>query len=110
MRTLIPIAVLLASCSPAPDPSANTSATGSLGGTGPANEAAIGAAAPAHDNPVANTGAPADGAAARFVGRWAANPRLCRDGAWRFEEKKLATAGEVSCEFDRVTQIGRAHV
>lgn len=107
MRILAPIAAaILASCSPPPEPNANTSATRSLGGTGPvANEAAIGAPAPAHDDPVASNGAAADGAAARFVGRWAANPGLCREGAWRFEEKRLATAGEVSCAFDRVTHV-----
>lgn len=41
--------------------------------------------------------------AARYVGRWAARPELCRDGAWRFEARRVATAGEVTCDFDRVS-------
>ncbi len=42
-------------------------------------------------------------APARYVGRWAARPELCRDGAWRFEAKRVATAGEVACEFEQVS-------
>lgn len=40
---------------------------------------------------------------ARYVGRWAARPELCRDGAWRFETRRVATAGEVACDFDKVS-------
>ncbi|MET0272074.1 MAG: hypothetical protein ABW360_03705 [Phenylobacterium sp.] len=39
----------------------------------------------------------------RYVGRWAATEALCKDGAWVFAPGKLATAGEVSCIFNRVT-------
>lgn len=107
---ILAIAATLAACSPAPEPVANTSTTGSLGGTAPAaNDAAIGAPSEAHDDPAADAAPPADGAPARFVGRWAANPGLCRDGAWRFEEKKLATAGEVSCGFESVTHVANGY-
>lgn len=93
----------LAACSPAQEQ--RNAATPAESPT-VANAAAIGAPAPAHDDPpLDNTAAEGDGAPARFVGRWAANPELCRDGAWRFEEKHLATAGEVSCDFDRVTHV-----
>ncbi len=44
---------------------------------------------------------PAD-AAYRYVGRWAATPQLCATGAWRFHERRLDTAGEVSCTFDKI--------
>lgn len=113
MRHLILIAAAgLAACGPAPEPTANTSATGSLGGTAPVaitNDAAIGAPYEGQDDPLTNTAPPVDGAPARFVGRWAANPQLCRDGAWRFEEKKLATAGEVSCDFEAVTHVAQGY-
>lgn len=46
---------------------------------------------------------------ARYVGRWAASEALCLDGAWRFEERRLATAGEVSCTFDRVSPIDEGY-
>jgi hypothetical protein len=42
---------------------------------------------------------------ARYIGRWAANAGLCKDGAWRFEEMDLSTAGEVSCDFHRVANV-----
>ena len=35
-----------------------------------------------------------------FVGRWAARPELCADGAWVITERGIDTAGEVSCRFD----------
>jgi len=40
----------------------------------------------------------------RYVGRWAAKLELCRDGAWDFQQRHLSTAGEVSCDFDRVDE------
>ena len=45
------------------------------------------------------------GEAARYVGRWAANPGLCETGAWKFEARHLATAGEVSCDFETVSAV-----
>ncbi len=41
----------------------------------------------------------------RYLGRWAATPVLCRDGAWRFETRKLTTAGETSCKFETVAAV-----
>lgn len=40
---------------------------------------------------------------AAYVGRWAATPELCENGAWEFQARALSTAGEVSCQFDQVT-------
>jgi len=40
-----------------------------------------------------------------FVGRWAARPALCADGAWVIDEHELSTAGEVHCRFERTTPI-----
>ncbi|MCR5876350.1 hypothetical protein LRS10_20705 [Phenylobacterium sp. J426] len=39
---------------------------------------------------------------APFVGRWAASPELCADGAWVFRTDGVSTAGEVSCRFASV--------
>lgn len=36
-----------------------------------------------------------------YVGRWAAKPSLCADGAWMIDRRGITTAGEVSCVFDR---------
>src|SRR3546814_5462303 len=47
---------------------------------------------------------PAD-AAYRYVGRWAATQQLCATGAWRFHERRLDTAGEVSCTFDKIDKV-----
>lgn len=50
------------------------------------------------------TAAPAAAAPrATYVGRWAATPELCDDGAWVFEETALNTAGETSCRFEAAT-------
>jgi hypothetical protein len=48
---------------------------------------------------------PADGAAPRYVGRWAATRQLCEGGAWRFHAKYLETAGEISCSYPRVDTV-----
>src|SRR3546814_20479421 len=47
---------------------------------------------------------PAD-AAYRYVGRWAATQQLCATGAWRFHERRLDNAGEVSCTFDKTDKV-----
>jgi hypothetical protein len=47
---------------------------------------------------------PAD-AEYRYAGRWAATQQLCDTGAWRFQPKRLDTAGEVSCTFDNVEKV-----
>ncbi|HVI98670.1 MAG TPA: hypothetical protein VM657_06340 [Sphingomonas sp.] len=67
---------------------------------------------PLPDNAVSNEAAaiapgtlpPAD-AEDRYVGRWAATQQLCATGAWRFQPKRLDTAGEVSCAFDDVKKV-----
>lgn len=41
-----------------------------------------------------------------YVGRWAATPQLCAEGAWRFDTLNVATAGEVSCRFGAVRSEG----
>jgi len=101
-------AALVAACSPATDGNALDNGTAAVE---PENRVAPGAATPPEPPPLENQqpvnaeAAAPEGAAARYVGRWAANEALCRDGAWRFEERHLATAGEVSCDFDRVTHV-----
>lgn len=41
----------------------------------------------------------------RYIGRWAAAPALCTSGAWRFQTRKLTTAGETSCEYPTVSAL-----
>jgi hypothetical protein len=53
--------------------------------------------------PPSNT--PSEAAAPAYVGRWAATPELCADGAWTFQQDSLSTAGEVSCRFEGVAVL-----
>ncbi|MGK6355298.1 hypothetical protein ACMGDH_08715 [Sphingomonas sp. DT-207] len=98
----------LAACSPATE---SDVLDNGLAQSQAGNEVAPGAAMPPdpavieNQQPFNAEAAAPEGAAARYVGRWAANEKLCEDGAWRFEERHLATAGEVSCDFSRVTQV-----
>ena len=39
----------------------------------------------------------------RYVGLWAASAEGCADPAWRFQERRITTQGEVSCDFNSVT-------
>ena len=97
MRTNLALiaATTLAACSSQP---ANDIANG------PANPTGVPAIPPiAPPDPIANP--EALGEAALYVGRWAANPGLCETGAWRFEARHLATAGEVSCDFETVSAV-----
>lgn len=41
----------------------------------------------------------------RFVGRWAAETRLCRTTAWRFTADSLRTPAGSVCRFSRVTPV-----
>lgn len=38
-----------------------------------------------------------------YEGRWAVSLAACQDGGWEFTKDRVGTAGEVSCEFQRVT-------
>lgn len=46
---------------------------------------------------------------APYVGRWAATAALCAHGAWMFEPGRVATAGEVSCDFTTVRPQGAGY-
>lgn len=46
----------------------------------------------------------ADRAGPFFVGRWAARPDLCDDGAWVITAHDVNTAGEVACRFQTVAE------
>lgn len=62
-----------------------------------------GAAAPARPaEPVVVT--PPTTAAPDYVGRWAVSLAGCQTGGWEFRKDSLGTAGEVSCQFKKVTQ------
>ena len=45
----------------------------------------------------------------RFVGRWAASERLCRDSAWRFGESELSTPAGSTCRFTDVREVPGGH-
>ncbi|MGD9967683.1 MAG: hypothetical protein AB7T59_14270 [Hyphomonadaceae bacterium] len=45
----------------------------------------------------------------RYVGLWAASAEGCADPAWRFEQRRVSTRGEVSCEFQNVTLTDRGY-
>lgn len=45
---------------------------------------------------------PPPGETPRYVGQWAAASLGCENPAWRFEERRVSTQGEVSCEFNDV--------
>lgn len=45
---------------------------------------------------------PPPGDQPRYVGLWAASAEGCGEPAWRFEQQRVTTRGEVSCEFAEV--------
>jgi hypothetical protein len=45
----------------------------------------------------------------RYVGLWAATAEGCAEPAWRFEQNRISTRGEVSCEFQNVTVTERGY-
>lgn len=76
----------------------------------PADRPAAPAPAPAASVP-ARPGAslpPAD-APFRYDGLWAAEVKACADPPWRFEPRRLATQGEVSCDFDQVARTAAGY-
>ncbi|MCM8731359.1 hypothetical protein ACFO8O_10350 [Hephaestia sp. GCM10023244] len=106
MRTaLLATGLCLAACQQAPQ-TANETQVGDVAFTEVAPDEGT---LPPHDsaNIAASTSAgslpPAD-SPYRYVGRWAATQQACDSGAWRFEERRLTTAGEVSCSFDSVVK------
>jgi hypothetical protein len=86
-----------------------------LAGCGRDAPAPAPAAAPASETPQpvpSAATAPSPGAALppadapfRYEGLWAVDTKACADPPWRFEARRLATKGEVSCAFDEVTPI-----
>lgn len=71
----------------------------SLAACGAEEPAAVETPAPAPQAP------PPEAATPAYVGRWAATPELCTDGAWTFRQDGLSTAGEVSCRFEGVAAL-----
>jgi hypothetical protein len=45
----------------------------------------------------------------RYVGLWATTAEGCAVPAWRFEERRISTRGEVSCEFHNVAMTERGY-
>ena len=97
--------LLAAGCSGAPR--GNTSDIAANGPDAPANvsspaTAPTAGAAPKNQTAAAPGKLPPSSAEHRYVGRWAATEQLCTSGTWRFEPKRLDTAGDVSCAFDSI--------
>lgn len=59
--------------------------------------------------PLPGTLPPPNETTPRYVGLWAANAEGCAEPAWRFEERRVSTRGEVSCEFNTVTLTDRGY-
>lgn len=47
-------------------------------------------------------GTPPQAGAPFFVGRWAAEEKLCQSAAWEITAERLSTPGHVVCEFNEV--------
>jgi len=100
MRNLIPalLVLTLVACDPQPEQQ-----------TEPDTEDAGNAAAPA--GPDADINASLEPIASppaeppRFVGRWAAEDRLCASAAWRFTETGLETPAGSVCRFGEVREV-----
>lgn len=45
----------------------------------------------------------------RYVGLWATTAEGCAEPAWRFEQNRISTRGEVSCEFQNVAMTDRGY-
>lgn len=45
----------------------------------------------------------------RYVGLWATTAEGCAEPAWRFEQNRVSTRGEVSCEFQNVAVTDRGY-
>lgn len=45
----------------------------------------------------------------RYVGLWATTAEGCTEPAWRFEQTRMSTRGEVSCEFQNVAMTSNGY-
>lgn len=59
--------------------------------------------------PLPSTLPPPSETTPRYVGLWATTAEGCAEPAWRFEENRIVTRGEVSCEFQNVTLTDRGY-
>lgn len=59
--------------------------------------------------PLPSTLPPPSATSPRYVGLWATTAEGCAEPAWRFEENRISTRGEVSCEFQNVTMTARGY-
>src|ERR1700741_1195313 len=86
-------AIALIACSEPAEPPPNQEAAGKLG----------------EAQQLPSTLPPPSETTPRYVGLWAATAEGCTDPAWRFEERRISTGGEVSCEFRSVTVTDRGY-
>lgn len=59
--------------------------------------------------PLPSTLPPPSETTPRYVGLWATTAEGCAEPAWRFEQNRISTRGEVSCEFQTVTLTDRGY-
>lgn len=59
--------------------------------------------------PLPHTLPPPSEATPRYVGLWATTAEGCSEPAWRFEERRITTRGEVSCEFQNVAMTDNGY-
>lgn len=59
--------------------------------------------------PLPSTLPPPSETTPRYVGLWATTAEGCAEPAWRFEERRVSTRGEVSCEFQNVALTDRGY-
>ena len=94
--------LVLAACEPEPAEEAPTAAENAGQAAGPAlPDADINASL----EPIAGNAAANGLTPLRFVGRWAAEERLCAGTAWRFSESGLRTPAGSVCRFTDVREV-----
>ena len=59
--------------------------------------------------PLPSTLPPPSATTPRYVGLWATTVEGCSEPAWRFEENRITTRSEVSCEFQSVAMTDRGY-
>ena len=96
------LVLVLAACRPEPAQEAPIDADGAANATAePLAEADINASL----EPIAGNGNGVEGERPRFVGRWAAEERLCARSAWRFTGTELNTPAGSVCRFTEVREV-----
>lgn len=87
------VSVALAACSDPPEPEPDPSAAAQVGDI----------------QALPSTLPPPSETTPRYVGLWATTAEGCAEPAWRFEERRISTRGEVSCALKNVSLTDRGY-